>query len=462
MALYFALPHSKRWILLLAASIAFYASWRVEFLSLIVFSTLVDYFAARAMPGASPLRRKLLMAFSLICNLGLLLFFKFFTDEAKWFYDYNFGTRDETSTPMLFLLPLGISFYTFQTLGYTIDVYRGNREPERHLGHFAVFVTYFPQLIAGPIERFGTLMPQLKREQLFSWAAVAAGGALILVGLFKKLVIADGLAPWVEALIAAPGETSGPALILIGLGTAYRYYADLSGYADIAIGSSMLLGIQLTENFHRPFAGKSVAEFWQRWHITVSNWFRDYLYIPLIKRIDRLPGARYAATIITMVVIGVWHGATPGWLTVGFVGGVIICLSGATRQALAESERYGTRALLAIDVTDRVVLWIYLCVMGILVAVPDFGAALRMIGGVAQAPVGLAGQGFSALSAILPHVVLAILALEIYQWFDVRGAVHARLVGRGRRWSWSFYLALIAVILMFGTYDNPDFLYFEF
>lgn len=462
---YFLVPHRFRWMLLLAASNVFYASWRVEFLLLIWFSILTDYALTRAMSGAAQRKRQILLSVSLVTNLGLLGFFKFSPTFSNSLFDQSsFGAG---SVAYQFLLPLGISFYTFQTLGYVLDVYRGKREPERHLGYFANFVMYFPQLIAGPVERAGKLLPQFHRDHSFNVARAAAGGALILVGYYKKLVIADGLSAAINPIMAADPATQTPLALIIGsLGTAYTYYADLSGYADIAIGSSLILGITLSQNFRRPFAAKSVTEFWQRWHITVSDWFRDQVYFPLVRlRSSSLPN-RFGAIMLTMVIIGIWHGAQWSWLIVGVMSGLLISMGILARKWRARNgppqtiQAWAAFILLAAP-AERAILWIFLLAMGALVGSGSVSHAGQIGMEIIKLPGQLASFDLSGAGTVPLYIVLGIAALEVFQWLDEKVSVFEWLRNAGRLWSWSFYLILIAVIIIFGSYNSPDFLYFQ-
>jgi D-alanyl-lipoteichoic acid acyltransferase DltB (MBOAT superfamily) len=463
LAAYFLTPARFRWVVLLASSLFFYASWRIEFVALLVFSTTVDYSVARSLSWTqSQWQRNLLLGISLTCNLGLLLAFKFFTQAANSAFYSVFTSESVISTPLLFLLPLGISFYTFQTLGYTIDVYRRRREPERHLGQFAAYVTFFPQLIAGPIERAGRLMPQLQREQVWNWGSIGAGLGLITIGLFKKLVIGDGLAQWLGMSIEDWESASGLSLALMSLGTAYRYYADLSGYADIAIGSALLFGIKLSQNFSRPFSAPSLVSFWQRWHITVTNWFRDYLYIPLVKKLGSGELARFFGVLVTMFVVGLWHGATLNWLLLGLVSGIVIGASNAARKKLTKSGMFNARIKLWFDLLERLILWVFLLFMGAVIAMPDFGEAMIVASRIAEIPVELLRTGDFSLTNLPAHLIIAIVCLEIYQWLDQRSSLHDCLAQRSFALAVAFYCAIGTSIVLFGTFDTPDFLYFQF
>jgi len=308
--LYFALSPKYRWVLLLGASYYFYMCWKAEYIILIVFSTLVDYFAARQMARIQEKKkRRPFLYLSLLSNLGLLFFFKywnFFSGETRALLD-SWNIMADVPTFQL-LLPVGISFYTFQTLSYTIDVYNGKLEPEKNLGRFALYVSFFPQLVAGPIERATHLLPQLRQTFDFDYQRVVSGLQQMLWGFFKKVVIADRLAVYVNEIYASPGDENGLALLLATYFFAFQIYCDFSGYSDIAIGAARVMGYDLMENFRTPYLSKSIREFWSRWHISLSTWFRDYLYIPLGG--NRVPQVRWFLNLfIVFVVSGFWHGA---------------------------------------------------------------------------------------------------------------------------------------------------------
>ena len=270
-------------VLLLFASYVFYGWWDWRFLGLIAFSTVVDFFVGIRVAKASEKRMKnWWMAVSLLVNLGLLAYFKYanFFIES-WIEAWGaMGVTMHAST-LKVILPVGISFYTFQTLSYSIDIYRGTLKPTRSLVNFAAFVSFFPQLVAGPIERASRLLPQIETQRVFKYEEGVAGLRLILWGMLKKVVVADTCAIYANDIFANYTEYSGPTLMLGAVYFAFQIYGDFSGYSDIAIGTAKLFGIQLMTNFKTPYFSRDIAEFWRRWHISLSTWFRDYLYIPL-------------------------------------------------------------------------------------------------------------------------------------------------------------------------------------
>ena len=325
---YYSVPHKYRWVLLLAASYYFYACWRVEYLSLIIISTLIDYYAGiKIGKSTNKIRRKMFLFLSLFTNLGLLFAFKYFNffNESIFIISEKFNVI--YSVPDLnVLLPVGISFYTFQTLSYTIDVYRGDRDAEHHLGIFAVYVSFFPQLVAGPIERSSTLMPQFYKAQIFDRNRLFDGLRQMLWGFFKKIVIADRLAYYVDMIYNNPYDYSGGLLFVATLFFAFQIYCDFSGYSDIAIGAAKVMGINLMTNFRQPYFSLSIREFWSRWHISLSSWFRDYVYISLGgNRVVKIYWFRNL--LITFVVSGLWHGANWTFLIWGTLHGIYLVFS---------------------------------------------------------------------------------------------------------------------------------------
>ncbi|MBN2311845.1 MAG: MBOAT family protein, partial [Candidatus Hydrogenedentes bacterium] len=309
--LHFMLPHRWRWLLLLLASYAFYMAWVPSYIILILVSTLVDYVAAILISRTEvKAKRTAFLMLSLFTNFGLLFTFKyfnFFNESLRVLFDY-FGIAYSIPASH-FLLPVGISFYTFQTLSYTIEVYRGRQECERRFGIFALYVAFFPQLVAGPIERPQNLLKQFFVRQRFDPARATSGLQLLLWGMFKKVVIADRLALVVDQVYNGDAYSyHGASLYVATFFFAFQIYCDFSGYSDIAIGTARLLGFDLMKNFDRPYSARSIGEFWQRWHISLSTWFRDYVYIPLGGSRVAVP-RWYLNLAITFTVSGLWHGA---------------------------------------------------------------------------------------------------------------------------------------------------------
>lgn len=299
-------------LLIVAASYVFYGWWDYRFLSLIIFSTVVDYLVGQALTKETKItRRKVFLWISICTNIGLLGFFKYYNFFQENFIEaFSFFGKQIEPNSLNIILPVGISFYTFQTLSYSIDVYRQKLEPTKDFIAFAAFVSFFPQLVAGPIERATNLLPQFFEKRKFEYAEALRGMRQILWGLFKKVVIADSCAEYASFIFDNSHEMSGSTLLLGAIFFAFQIYGDFSGYSDIAIGASRLFGFNLMQNFAFPYFSRDIAEFWRRWHISLSTWFRDYLYIPL-------GGSRGSTwirvrnTFVIFIVSGFWHG--PNW-----------------------------------------------------------------------------------------------------------------------------------------------------
>ena len=316
--LHYTLPHKLRWIMLLIASCIFYMCWRPELIILILFSTFLNWGVSLLIDKHRNKGKKLLI-FSLIVNFGLLFIFKYMMFINHTFMDiYNYFGWHYPINDFNIILPMGISFYTFQAASYTIDIYRNEYAPEKNYFKFTLFVTFFPQLVAGPIERADRLLNQLFTKKRFNVNNFAEGFKLMIMGYFKKIVIADRASVLVDTVFNNPTEHSGLSFILASLFFTCQIYGDFSGYTDIARGCGRILGIDLMYNFDRPYFSKSIKEFWRRWHISLSSWLRDYVYIPLGgSRCSRL--RKYFNIMVTFLASGLWHGAN--WTYV-FWGGL--------------------------------------------------------------------------------------------------------------------------------------------
>ena len=312
-------------ILLLSCSYFFYSCWDWRFLFLLIFSTLLDYFTGIKMSEAKNYtRKKFWFWLSIIVNLGFLGIFKYYNFFATSFADAlsNFGLNMNPWT-LKVILPVGISFYTFHGLSYVIDIYKNRIEPERNLIDYSLFVSFFPLLVAGPIERATHLLPQIKKKRAFDYSKAIDGLRQILWGLFKKIVVADSCAKYANLIFDNPGDYSGSALVLGALFFTFQIYCDFSGYSDIALGTARLFGIELLRNFAFPYFSRDIAEFWRRWHISLSTWFRDYLYIPLGgSKLGTWKKVRN--TFIIFLVSGFWHGANWTFIIWGFLNALYI------------------------------------------------------------------------------------------------------------------------------------------
>ncbi|HEX2936722.1 MAG TPA: MBOAT family O-acyltransferase [Bacteroidales bacterium] len=285
------------------------------------FTIVIDYFAGIYIENAEKGRRKLLLIFSLIANIGVLAVFKYynFLNENLSFLMHGFGLANPIPH-LSILLPIGLSFHTFQAMSYTIEVYRGHQKAERHFGIYSLYVMFFPQLVAGPIERPQNLLHQFREKYDFEYQRVVDGLKLMLWGLFKKLVIADRLATYVDAVYNYPDQHTGMSLIVATILFAFQIYCDFSGYSDMAIGAAKILGFKLMTNFNRPYLSRSISEFWKRWHISLSTWFKDYLYISLGGNRVSVP-RWYFNLFIVFLISGLWHGANWTYIIWGALNG---------------------------------------------------------------------------------------------------------------------------------------------
>lgn len=342
--LYYTVRNRCVWrnILVLIASYTFYGAWDWRFTGLLALSSWVDYFVGlRLRSTEAPGKRKALLTLSLGVNLGALGFFKYFNFFADSMQSL-LGMMNVQVDPFTLnvILPVGISFYTFQSLSYTIDVYRGKLEPTRDWVAFFAYVAFFPQLVAGPIERAAHLLPQFQTVRSIRKADIREGMWLLIWGMFKKVVIADNMAPLVDMVYQQDSALAGPVIVLATLAFGIQIYCDFSGYSDIARGVSKLLGFDLMFNFNLPYFATSPSDFWRRWHISLSTWFRDYLYIPLGGSRNGF-GNHLLNLMLTMVVAGLWHGAGWNFLLWGAWHGLALCLLVKFRPVSLPAKCFG-------------------------------------------------------------------------------------------------------------------------
>ncbi|MDX2283442.1 MAG: MBOAT family O-acyltransferase [Bacteroidia bacterium] len=462
---YYGLPHRLRWLLLLLASLYFYMVWNPVYILLLLAATSVDYLGAYRMSMLpDPAARRPWLILSMSLNLGILFTFKYF----------NFISRSVTGLAQQFdpgfegvvhelILPMGISFYTFQAMSYAIDVYRGELKAERHAGMYFLFITFFPQLVAGPIERAGNLLGQLRKHVQFDYARFTSGIRQAAWGMFKKVVIADRLAPMVNEVYNAPEEYTGVSLALATFLFAYQIYCDFSGYSDIALGTARMLGIDLMDNFNRPYYAKSITEFWRRWHISLSTWFRDYVYIPLGG--NRVVKWRwYYNLFITFLVSGIWHGANWTFVIWGALHGLYIVAEQAVRLPAFRGRLWDALRVGWVFVLVGI-SWVFFRANTVSDAWLILG---RMIGGIPESLALLRSDPVKHLylgqdSGYFLISVFAVACLEAVQLMQRRQGVRYFFEDRPAWFRWSFYAALLLMMIFFGMYhDKSEFIYFQF
>ena len=451
-------------LLLLVASYVFYGWWDWRFLSLIAFSTLVDY-SLGVLLGKEEKehKRKIYLWTSIIVNLGFLGFFKYYNFFVESFVEaFTFFGQDIKVGSLAIILPVGISFYTFQTLSYTIDVYKRNLEPTKKFIAFAAFVSFFPQLVAGPIERASNLLPQILKKRSFNSCEAKDGLRLMLWGLFKKVVIADSLSPIVNDIFTNYSTLSSPVLIMGAVFFAFQIYGDFSGYSDIAIGTSKLFGIELMSNFKFPYFSKNIGEFWRRWHISLSTWFRDYLYIPLGgSRGSKMIGIRNVFAIF--LVSGFWHGANWTFIFWGLFHALLFLPSFliGTNRKYAEVKNTRLNVFAMISNVYRTLLTFILVTIGWVFfrseTITDSFSYLKRI-----------GSSFSGIPYIHPngyrlvdYIVLLVFFI-VYEYI-IRNNERKPIGFKNRYVRLFVYILLVFLMLLF--YDDGvdrSFIYFQF
>ena len=477
---YFLTPKRYSWVLLLAGSYYFYMNWSPKYALLILTSTIITYYSGLKIsdlnqPGAtstSKRKKRLWVTASFVSNLSILFFFKylgFFNESMDLIlqsinYELKFLNFDV-------LLPVGISFYTFQALSYTMDVYRGQIKAEPHFGKYALFVSFFPQLVAGPIERSTNLLPQLQTRNNFSWEKCKDGLMLIAWGLIKKMVIADRLALVVNEVYGNPTGFSGDDLIIATIFFSFQIYCDFSSYSDIAIGSAQVLGINLMKNFNRPYFATSIPDFWRRWHISLSTWFRDYLYIPLGG--NRVSYIKWLRNImVVFLVSGLWHGASWNFVIWGGIHGllqVVSILTSKTRSAIISIFGFNRKSfshrLFQILTTYSIVTfaWIFF-------RANTFKDSIYIIrnlfNGVGEI---LLFDEKSAIKTVLPIDVtlgkLLIISLIVIQIIQSKFRIRDKINEQSIFFRWGTYMFSILIIFFFGVYGDgtvQNFIYFQF
>ena len=449
-------------LLIVASSYLFYGWWDWRFLSLILFSTFVDYFIGRKLgTEENVLKRKILLWTSIVINLGFLGFFKYYNFFVDNFITaFSFFGSDIKPNTLNIILPVGISFYTFQTLSYSIDVYRRKLEPTKDFVIFAAFVSFFPQLVAGPIERATNLLPQFYKKRHFEYSKAVDGMRQILWGLFKKIVIADNCAQFANQIFDNSGDMNGSTLALGALFFTFQIYGDFSGYSDIAIGTSRLFGFDLKRNFAFPYFSRDIAEFWRRWHISLSTWFRDYLYIPL-------GGSRGGTwmkvrnTFIIFIVSGFWHGANWTFIIWGALNAIYflpLLLTNNNRNNIdivAQGKYLPSLRELFLMLSTfalTVFAWIFF-------RAENIGHAYSYI-------MGMLSPSLFQIPTILPKVILSLITIFIIiEWIGRSGeyAIERIFIKNSKFVQMTFYYSIILAIYFFGNFNNNiEFIYFQF
>ena len=453
--IYYLIQNKYRSYHLLISSYIFYSFWNPFYLVLIIFSTFIDYLCAIYIEKSTGLNRRLFLILSITSNLTLLFIFKyynFFIDSLNYWLNVD---KSQCFVYHNFLLPVGISFYTFQTLSYSVDVFRGQKA-EKRFCNFALYVTFFPQLIAGPIERSKHLLSQFSTHIKFSNVDISIGVKKIIFGLFKKLVVADRLAIYVDAVYTNPGNCNSSTILLATFFFAFQIYCDFSAYSDIAVGSARLLGIKLIENFMRPYFSGSLNDFWRRWHISLSTWFRDYVYIPL-------GGNRngqfklFRNILIVFILSGIWHGANSTFLLWGLFHGIGLVIS-ATVLTNFNNYLCKYRGLFLYKCITILITFIFVNISWIIFRSNTLDDCMLIVTKLTNFKFILPKIEMNCIYGLF--AIFMLLAIEFIKEFYSR-----RFIYFSNKYfiiNHLYYGFLLMLILLVGVFDGSQFIYFQF
>ena len=465
LVLYYTLPQKLKWIMLLIASCIFYMGWRAELIILIVISTLSNWLLARLIYD-KPEKKKVFLIISLIINFGLLFVFKymvFINHSFMWLYNYLGWTYPIKDFDIV--LPMGISFYTFQAASYTIDVFYGKYKPERNYFKLALFIMFFPQLVAGPIERADRLLGQLFTKHKLELANISQGSKLMLMGYFKKIVIADRASVLVDAIYNSPQEYKGLPLVVATLFFTVQIYCDFSGYTDIARGVAKLMGIDLMINFDRPYFSKNIKEFWRRWHISLSSWLRDYIYIPLGgSRCSLIK--KYRNIMITFLASGLWHGANWTFVLWGGLHGLYQVIGDLKNKIIPIKSDFFVLNIFRIIICFVLVAfaWIFFranTISDTVYIIKNIFSGWENISNLQYLYVTFNNMGLKLFEIVILSV--AILFLIFTEVISFKYDIH-KLLNKGPFiFRFVYYYILACFILMMGVFaGGGQFIYFQF
>ena len=458
---YFIIPQNKRWILLLGCSCYFYMAFVPIYILILGFTIVIDYFAGIYIENAEGKRRKLFLIYSLIANIGVLAVFKYynFLNDNFSFLMHGFGLKN--SIPYLsILLPIGLSFHTFQAMSYTIEIYRGNQKAERHFGIYSLYVMFYPQLVAGPIERPQNLLHQFREKYNFEYERVVDGLKIMLWGFFKKIVIAERLAIYVNTVYNNPEQHNGTTLILATIFFAFQIYCDFSAYSEIAIGAAKVMGYDLMTNFKRPYLSRDIAEFWKRWHISLSTWFKEYLYISLGGNRVSIP-RWYLNLFIVFLISGLWHGANWTYIMWGAINGfylVFAIISMNFRNKISSFFRMkkSSKFNFALQIS---ITFLLTCFAWIFFRANSIDDALLIVEKI------FSSQG-SLFIENPSMIIYSFLAIFILFFVEMKQEYYKGNFSFTKNSNWLIrnlsYAFLLILIFLIGVFDGGQFIYFQF
>ena len=467
--LYFKIPYSKRWFLLLMSSCYFYMAFVPIYILILGFTIVIDYFAGIYIENSKGKKRKLFLILSLIANIGVLAIFKYYN-----FINQNFtlllqGFGFSNPLPFLsILLPVGLSFHTFQAMSYTIEVYRGHQKAEKHFGIYSLYVMFYPQLVAGPIERPQNILHQFREKYDFDYNRVTSGLRLMAWGLFKKVVIADRLAIVVDTVYSNPHHYNSCSLLIATFYFTFQIFCDFSGYSDMAIGAARIMGFKLMTNFYAPYHSKSVDEFWKRWHISLSTWFKDYLYITIGGNRVTIP-RWYLNLFIVFLVSGLWHGANWTFVIWGALHGFYLVFGIITkdfRKKINKKLYLENFQIISVFTTFLLIAfgWIFFradsiytafyIIKHIFIGMPDILSKLLKHEDFIEY------LGLSKMNFILS--VFLILFLETVHYIQNKWSISEIFIKKSIYFRWFVYIIFIWSIIFLGVFENRQFIYFQF
>ena len=466
---YFILPYKFRWILLLISSCYFYMAFVPIYILILGFTIVIDYFAGIFIENAQGKQRKLFLICSLVANIGVLAIFKYynFLNENLSFLLHGFALNNPLPY-LTILLPIGLSFHTFQAMSYTIEVYRGNQSAERHFGIYSLYVMFYPQLVAGPIERPQNLLYQFREKYDFNYDRVTSGLRLMAWGLFKKVVIADRLSTVADTVYNNSHHFNSLSLIIATVFFSFEIFCDFSAYSDMAIGAARIMGFTLMKNFDKPYHSKTISEFWKRWHISLSTWFKDYLYITLGGNRVSVP-RWYFNLFIVFVVSGLWHGASWAFIIWGALHGFYLVFALITHDFRSKFNKLlGLNKLPFIAVLTNFILvayaWIFFRANKVSEA---FYISKHIITGIPELlkkvtthqPI-MENLGLGQKDMVLSF--LLIIFLETVHYIQGKVNISETFMNKPSYFRWTVYFGVVIAIVFLGVFGNRQFIYFQF
>ncbi|CAN5286319.1 MBOAT family protein [soil metagenome] len=455
---FYALPHKYRWFHLLAASCYFYMAFVPVYILILFGTIIIDYIAGRVIENAEGSKRKLFLIISLAANIGILAFFKYYNFFVDNITIGLHALHADVKLPFLkMLLPIGLSFHTFQAMSYTIEIYRGNTKAEKHFGIYALYIMFYPQLVAGPIERPQQMLFQLHERQTFDQNNLFIGIKMMLWGFFKKVVIADRLGVLVNHVYASPASFNSTMLLVAVVFFSLQLYCDFSGYSTIARGAGRTMGYELIENFRTPFNSVTISEFWTRWHISLSSWFKDYVFFPIAsaKRYWGLWGTIYAV-LITYILSGLWHGAGWGYILWGALTGFLIVCEIALNIKQSKIRKSRIKKIIGI-----LYVFIAFSLIGIFFrahSIPDAVLIYKRLfssnwGGLQDEQI------FSKFSYLLSFLFIGVLFYAENRF--INKVIQYKIEENYKR-NITYGVVVLSLILVFGVFQNLSFIYFQF